>query len=129
VRERLQCEGTGLQPRWLLWLLAVRLLWPWLWLLPLLLLLLLWPALLLLTAAVQQLRHVLCSIYPRTAHSQSCMQQLVSKNPQWPRQPLVADVAVRRHPRQVTLGCMWQAPDQRILGVIHCWLLNCLQLL
>jgi hypothetical protein len=136
VRERLQCEVIGPQLRRLLLLLhtlllptlhvlLLLLLWLQLWRL----LLLLWLALLLLAAAVKQLVHVPCSIHPRTAHSQCCMQQLVPEDPQRPRQPLVADVAVRCHPRQVTLGGTWQAPDQWILGVIHCWLLHCLQLL
>ena len=126
MRERLQCEVIGPQQQRRLLLLLHTLLLPTLhvllllllWLQLWLLLLLLWLALLL---QVKQLVHVPCSIHPRTAHSQCCMQQLVPEDPQRPRQPLVADVAVRCHPRQVTLGGTWQAPDQWILGVIHCW--------
>jgi hypothetical protein len=140
VRERLQCEVIWPQLRQLLlWLLLRSLLLPTLrrllllllllWLL-LLLLWLLWRlTLLLLAAAVEQLLHVPGCIHPCSADAQCCMQQFVSEHPQWPRQPLVADVAVRCHPRQVSLGGAWQAPDQWILGVIHCWLLHCLQLL
>jgi hypothetical protein len=142
VRERLQCKVIWPQLRQLLlWLLLRSLLLSILrWLL--LLLLLLWPlvllllllllrrlTLLLLAAAVEQLLHVPGSIHPCSADAQSCMQQLVSEHPQCPRQPLVADVAVRCHPKQVSLGGSRQAPDQWILGVIHCWLLHCLQLL
>jgi hypothetical protein len=140
VRERLQCKVIWPQLRQLLlWLLLRSLLLPTLrrlqllllllWLLLLLLWLLLRLTLLLLAAAVEQLLHVPGCIHPCSADAQCCMQQFVSEHPQWPRQPLVADVAVRCHPRQVSLGGAWQAPDQWILGVIHCWLLHCLQLL
>jgi hypothetical protein len=141
VRERLQCKVIWPQLRQLLlWLLLRPLLLPTLRRLLLLLLLswrllllLLWLllrlTLLLLAAAVEQLLHVPGCIHPGSADAQCCMQQLVSEHPQWPRQPLVADVAVRCHPMQVSLGGARQAPDQWILGVIHCWLLHCLQLL
>jgi hypothetical protein len=134
VRERLQCKVIWPQLRQLLlWLLLRSLLLPTLRRLLLLWLLLLRRrrrlTLLLLAAAVEQLLHVPGSIYPCSADAQCCMQQLVSEHPQWPRQPLVADVAVRCHPMQVSLGGARQAPDQWILGVIHCWLLHCLQLL
>jgi hypothetical protein len=100
----------------LLWLLLLLL-----WLLLRLLWLLLRLTLLLLAAAAEQLFYVPGCIHPCSADAQCCMQQLVSEHPQCPRQPLVADVAVRCHPRQVSLGGAWQAPDQWILGVIHCW--------
>jgi hypothetical protein len=119
--------------RWLLWLLLLLVV----LLLPtplpliarLLTACLLWLAFPLLAAVVQQLLQVLCCMYPDAAHPQSCMQQLVTKYPQRPRQPLVGGVAVGRHPWEVIMGCRREAPDQRIDGVIHRRPINCLQLL
>jgi hypothetical protein len=95
-------------PRLLLLLLLLLLLGLLPLLLLLLLLLLLWVLLPRLTlwlsaAALKQLLHVFGSIHPAAPNPDSRMQQLPPKDPQLPRQPLVSNAAVRRHPGHVPL--------------------------
>jgi hypothetical protein len=112
---------------WLLWLLGLlRLLG-----LLLMLLLLLWLrlALRLLAAAAQQVIPRACGIHPAVASRDGSVKHLPPKDPQRLGEPLVSGPAVRGHPVGVLRQRRLKAPREGVLGVVHCWLSDVLQLL